>query len=527
MKKISLFALLVLFNFVVFSQNANEILLLTKPHSSRGFLVWSKAPSGMYRIKINQKIPDGNGGVENKLILSQTLRDNFYHFGSNYLNDDSYTYQVQVLNPLGQILYETEEILACGDCGSPYITYSWWTCLSQLYAYRIFMELPEYTLGLGFLRVDNAYHLTSPDTFGGSMETPYYEAMSPTVFNARMNIYNFYYEGVYSPSTFNPSYPPNIYWYQRTNVQASENIIDANNNVLTGHVYFVGKRMMQFTPNQLYYSNPCVYEPDASNETQWAVNLYNLATPDAPVDLSCSEYGFSGGPNAEDGQDDLEGPDWDEETTWDSEWIDDCFGTVFQSNMLYSIMHITVVPCDGGFSAPNHLTAYANAIENIVSIQISSMTNANYPVVNLNPINVIPRAGVPFVSHNTQFETGVYILRFFFGDGSNYTTIVSHDAQNQPVINNASFATLTVVPNPVTDSWLKLELAVERYMKFDLEVLTLNGTVIYTESMSMQEDTHASKRIRLPSINFPSNQLIVRMKFQDGSILQQTALINN
>jgi hypothetical protein len=64
-------------------------------------------------------------------------------------------------------------------------------------------------------------------------------------------------------------------------------------------------------------------------------------------------------------------------------------------------------------------------------------------------------------------------------------------------------------------------------MKFDLEVLTLNGDLIYTESMSMQEDTNASKRIRLPNTNFPSNQLIVRMKFQDGSILQQTALINN
>jgi len=480
----------------------------------------------MYRININQKIPDANGVLENKLILSQTLRNNYFHFKSEYLQDDSYTYQIQVISPLGTVLYETEEILACGDCGTPYFTYGWWTCVSQLYAYSIFMEIPMYTQGYGVLRVDNAYHNTSQNTFGSSMQTPYYEAMSPTVFNARMDANNYYYEGIYAQITFNP-YFSNIYWYQRTDVTAAENIIDANNNVITGHVYFVGKRMMQFTPNNVYYSNPCVMEADMVNETQWAVNLYNLATPDAPVDLACSEYGFTGGPDADWEDPNTPDPEWDDETPWESEWVDDCFGTVFQSNMLYSIMHLSIVPCDGGFSSPEHETEYSDAIENMVSIQISSMSNGSFPVVNLNPENVIPRAGVPFVSHNTQFETGVYIIRFFFSDGSNYTTIVAHDAENHPVINNASFATLAIVPNPLTDSWLKIDMAVERYMKFDLEVLTLNGDLIYTESMSMQEDTNASKRIRLPNTNFPSNQLIVRMKFQDGSILQQTALINN
>jgi hypothetical protein len=282
--------------------------------------------------------------------------------------------------------------------------------------------------------------------------------------------------------------------------------------------------MMQFYPNQTHYSNDCCNEADMANEIQWATNVYNLATPSAPVDLVCSEYGFTGGPG---GPGDHSGNTWGQTTEWESEWVDNCFGWVFQYNNMYEMNFITNQPCDEAGLAPNQVIEYQNAIDNIVSIQVSSISNGSFRTVNLNPENVIPQSGIPFVSHNTDFETGVYILRFFFSDGSNYTTIVTHNSETDPVVNNAAFATLSIVPNPVIDSWLKLDLTVERYMKFELEVLTLNGDILHAEWMSMEEDTQASKGIRLPNVNFPSNQLIVRMKFQDGSILQQTALINN
>jgi hypothetical protein len=202
MKQLSLFALLVLLNSSAFTQE-NEIQFLTEPAKSRGFLVWTKAPNAVYNIQIFEKKPDANGVLEKRLLLSQTLRNNFYHFSDEYLIKDFIYYQVQVLNGLGKVLYETEELPAGDNAG--YMTFGWWTCLSQLYAYSIYMELPTDSQGNGFLRVDNAFHQSSPNAFGTSMPVPYYEAMSPTVFNARMDVNNYYYSGIYAPPSFQSS----------------------------------------------------------------------------------------------------------------------------------------------------------------------------------------------------------------------------------------------------------------------------------------------------------------------------------
>ena len=525
MKKLTLTALFAVLNFIAFSQNANEIRFLTEPKESRGYLVWTKAPTSLYILKVFEKTTDGNGVEQSKLIHKQVLRQNFYHFEDSYIKRGDIYYQVEVIDGVGTVVYNTDEVPICVGCEQLYWTAGWWTCLSQLYAYNIVMDLPLNSQGYGFLRLDKAGHYSSQNAFGTSMLVPYYEAMTPTVFQARTDAYNYYYEGIYAPFHLNPANGQNIHWYMRNDVLASENIKDAQNNVLTGQVFFVGKALMQFKPNENHYSNPCVYESDFGNGIQWFINTYELATPSAPVTMECSEYGFAGGPSADDI--DIEEVDWDEvfDSPWDVEWVNDCFGSVFQSNMLY-VMNYLEEPCDYATN-PSAGLEYAEAIQNILSIQVSSLTNGSFPVVNLDPSTVIPSPGVPFVSHNTQFETGVYILRFFFGDGSSYTTIVEHDAQTHPIINNASFATVSIVPNPVVDEWLNVDIAVERFMAFDLEVITLNGDVIFTENIRMEEDTEARKSIRLPNQDFPSNQLIVRMKFQDGSTLQQTALVNN
>lgn len=511
MKKALLLVTLVWYSSGLFSQN-EKLEFYSTPNESRGYLSWPSYENSTYVIEYAHKIIDGDN-VTYRTIDKQQLKLNYTKINSRYTTQPDIFYKVTVHGSAGQVTIDSDWILACLECGPQFYPVCHWQCNGTTYAWRLTLFEHE-NYGSGNLRLSTGFNYFDNNL---GVAVPFYEAMTSTVYNARLN--SGYYSDFYNTNSLTGVYP-GVNYYKRTNVTSNEQIRDAQNNVLTGTVHFIGKPLMQFQSlSSLMTNNLAISQSQCGNTRGWAINTYNNnPSQNLPIDLECtSAYSTPGGGSSGSTDDDITNGANVEFIFY----LIECMGDTYWANEFNLGDVLAGLPCEPGASGGGWTPLDAVSAE-ILDVEIKRIDQSTEGVI-LSAESLFASNSM-FVSNNISFESGLYQVRFNFADGTTLPIVVEN-MDNSVQVNNASFSTLQIAPNPIEDRWLKINMSVERRMQFDLEIVSLQGEVLHKEKRHMHENTTAERSIKLNQNRFPYNQLIVRMVFEDGSVNQSMASI--
>ena len=94
-------------------------------------------------------------------------------------------------------------------------------------------------------------------------------------------------------------------------------------------------------------------------------------------------------------------------------------------------------------------------------------------------------------------------------------------------ITNSSYVNLNVFPNPIENNLLEFESESEKRMMIDVQVLNLNGELLHKEKKQIKENAMLFRSIDVSGAKYPSDNLILKLTFQDGSSIQRNILNQN
>lgn len=121
-----------------------------------------------------------------------------------------------------------------------------------------------------------------------------------------------------------------------------------------------------------------------------------------------------------------------------------------------------------------------------------------------------------FILPEFTLDAGVYSIASYFSDGSKSILYLDNDER---VVNNSqlcSFLDAIVFPVPIMGNSFNLQLHATAQLKFQYELVELNGNMVYSEKYEVENGHNKNHTISLNTI--PSGILLHRFKFQDGSV---------
>jgi hypothetical protein len=506
------------FTFIIVTSNFlisqdNVFRFKTKPNESRGYLCWENYDSSYYVLELSQKIKDLDTEYF-KTIERQQLKINYSKINSKYLASNDIYYKVSAFNNLNQVIISSEWIPACIGCGESYAKVCSWICNGPSYAWELSL-LGNSSNSSGLLQLSTAYDYYD---YTAGIAIPYYEPISPVVYNARIT--SNYYDSFYSMDIITGQ-TPSSYYYNRT-VSSNEHIIDAQGNVLSGTVHFIGKQLMQYEPLQPISTNILtISETECGNSKQWAINKYNsFPNTPLPFELDCQNaYTIPSGGTSPSGNPTSNAQGHVEFIFY----LIECMGETYWANEFNLDDVLLGLPCSK--NEQDQWTPIDIVSSNIRNVEINRIDKTSDRLVFTG--NSLFESNSNFISNNVNFPIGLYLARFFFEDGSSLPLVVEKNWSNTTIINNSYFSDLQITPNPIENKWLSFKINVQRRMKFDLEILTLDGEILHKEKKQMQENTTLERSIKINKNIVPYNQVIVKMIFEDGSIKQSIAYLPN
>lgn len=496
-----------------------RVRLVTNPKESNGYLCWKAYENTSYRVKIYEKELVTSNSYQYYLLQDQSLKTNYTRIDDKFLHSNTIYFTVSTISTNGRdVLDSTNFVPMCNECES-YNKLCSWECNGTTYSWNMnLLENPSQTTG--FYQLNQLYSY-----FNDELNTaiPYYEAMTTSTFNNRKN--SNYYKSSYG---YNQDLFNNLIWkYTRTNITSDQQIKDAQNNVLTGNVVFVGKKAMQYTPLlDITTNNLLTNQNDCSNSLNTAISTYNsYSQTTLPLQLGC-QLAYS--PNSGGGGVTNGGrPPHDGEAN-----VSFLLYYLYRCNdnqTIYTFMpsflstFLSALPCEGAGLAQGSSSNWTpiDAVESNISKVIISRVDSKDSVYTLEANSIFNDGGY-YVSNNINFPSGLYVASLLFEDGSMLPFTLEHDQDLNPVINNASFVDLTISPNPIVNDELKFEIQSERKMKFEIQILSLSGTILDNEQVAMDENTSLYRSIKVGNVNYPYHQLRVKLLFGDGSVLEET-----
>lgn len=278
---------------------------------------------------------------------------------------------------------------------------------------------------------------------------------------------------------------------------------------------------MQFLPLNGQMTNVLtISQSDCSNTRNWAINTFNTyASQSLPIQLECVNAYTAPGGGGSGGTGTTGSTGANVEFVF---YLIECMGDTYWANefnlqdVLAGIPCETVNPNGGGWTPVDAVSA------DILNVEIKRIDQNEEEVV-LSAESLFASNSI-YVSNNVSFNSGLYQVRFNFADGTSLPLVIENK-DNLVQTSNASYASLTIAPNPIEDRWLRMIVGVERRMQFDLEIVSMQGEVLHKEKRHMHENTTMERSIKLNQNKFPYNQVIVRMVFEDGSVRQEMVAI--
>ncbi len=474
------------------------------PLKSNGYMYWEDISSDEYLIEIEQE--DINGILTP--IKSFIIKDNWFKLDNDILDIPNAhitvnSYENGVITDHGDAIitvppWHIDDSLICEvDCNGT----------NTSYAYKL--QIWEKANGVSRMTLNPTY-----DYFDQAQQTtvPFYQAISAPVWEAM--------PGTHPYKIITANGPTGLpqYQYRRIPILASNpnTYFDVMNNPVTSGM-LVEKKLDEYS---IYQSVSTTAEPSINLCTQqvntsatW-VDFYNLyhdqsATfpPQYPSffgivsELGCAEatvYGggspYTGGSsgNFDDMFDELDilHPCLVDATSF-QETIG-CHNDFFnnQSNIALGVNGVQITPLS------NHNQVYEIFLQNNGEI-----TN------NINPGDLV---------------TGLYKFTVFTNTGgiySRYLPIIAE--QDRP---DYTTVEMLIVPNPITNSILNIDIESEYANDAVIHVYTLDGTILNSASVNLQAGAMHNETMNIPTgISIPQNQIRILLILEDGTALSQTA----
>lgn len=473
--------------------NVGQVNIRIHPAESNGYLCWEAIPNSSYEVLLLEQTIGNNSSVTYTTLTTLTPSVNYVRLDAQYLNQADYYFKIVVTDAQNTVSHESDYEGVCTDCEEDaYNNPCMWKCNGVDYAWEI--RLWENDMGSnGYLQVASTVEMYDYDE---DVAIPFYEAMTPTVFSAKG-----YFEGMLCRKH-----------YKLEDVTAGDAVRDADNNILTGTVFFVEKKLEQFSPLASIYSDILLISANDCIKTRtWAQETYNDDLEVIlPILLTC-QPAFG----AYDDDGDLDDDDDGNEQFWyDVHDLWDTFNTTI-SELLKGLPGlsnngqgwISVNEYDSDFSFV-HIQKVDGGNTNPVLIEASELFNDgnNYTVPSYT------------------FSSGLYCVTLIFEDGSAIPLYMEHDNSTYVPQTNAAYGSLTIAPNPVQNNVLQLVLDAERKMTCELQIRSLSGAYLYSEQIQFDGQSSQQKNIPVPSSSFPYNQLVVKLIFSDDSVIESIAL---
>lgn len=127
-------------------------------------------------------------------------------------------------------------------------------------------------------------------------------------------------------------------------------------------------------------------------------------------------------------------------------------------------------------------------------------------------VDIIEKQGNPV--------SGLYNISLYTLSGRIIPTVYEHRIKSSK---DKDKVKLDLTPNPIVNNELKFKVSSELLKSAQLEVKTLNGTILHSEAVVLSEEFDLYRTIPIDA-NAPYNQLRVTLTFNDGSFIQETAL---
>ena len=124
-----------------------------------------------------------------------------------------------------------------------------------------------------------------------------------------------------------------------------------------------------------------------------------------------------------------------------------------------------------------------------------------------------------------QLKDGLYEI-IFFSAGKAFPIIFEQNS-NLIIKEDRELVQLTLTPTVVENNLLKFKINSEKNMNVNIKVRSLDGQTFHDENTTLSCSIDKDREVVINASNLPQNQLRITLTFDDGSILQETALKMN
>lgn len=482
------------------------------PEKANGYLILDKIQNpNVVEWKLNISSIDYDSSSVGNFIFNhvETISlngTNYIKLNRSYYTDGQYFINVVGNNSSGIGIVEEGPVQICNDCPTSFIPCDW-GCVGKDYAYGLGLWVAPNN-GSSFLDMSNYYPIEGP--------------------------YEYYYQWVdgddWSNFTGSNTNGPAYYGlgdfeYDETsnqiiklyNVDYSDGLFDASNNVCTGLVYGIRKHYgpWQNAYGSLQSGTITSGNSNCNQNFTWAKNQVNSNSGQFTFynvpQLSCNGYeqSPSGSPYFGDG------PFIADDFVECIQWVEDAFEGE-NGNLWLELSQV-------GDCIDESSTPYVNdAFEwpsDLIAVTFKS-NNGMTPIVITEDILYDQNGN--FIADPIVLSRGFYNVGFQFSDNSYKTVFFERNTAISSDLEQADFLNVNIYEVPVEEDDFHLEMAATARVKFTYSLYDSQANLLFEQSYVIEKDTNVNDLIEVQG-GIPSGVLINKFSFSDGSeIVLQT-----
>jgi hypothetical protein len=462
-------------------------------------------PNAKYLVNVHQKNSDGSF----ELLESKSTDLSYARLNLNLLSQEDVFYNITALNKTSDaIILEGDRVKPVPPGWNPFDLTCWIDCVGKSYAWRLY--LGQQDNGNWSITDPGKVFLTSASAYvdySNYIVIPYWQAISTSVYDAIPSGHP--YKTVTDYIFGQP-----VYLYKRQHINSTTPggpFYDRQGSLVTSG-YLIEKKMDEYKWMESHHTN--LINPSATfcdmNINGWRntfntnLDQTNLQTPPlstpfsytVPTILGCDNaIGVAANP------DDFL-PPTEPYNYNDLVWCWTNSGNLVPSDLVSAIECVQLLTWTTG-------------------VEITQLDNAMNPISwrfdGANQQSIVDQL--------KNLSVGLYRVMVFTTDGNVIPLIFEQKLDNVNVIRqHKDFVKLEISPNQIQNEVLKIKIISDKNMHATIKVHSLSGIQLHTESVQLSKTSDLMREIPVAAIDYPYNQILVTIAFDDNSSIQGTAI---
>jgi hypothetical protein len=548
MKKIVFFIGLFLIGYPINSQQ-NLIKSEISPIKSNGYIKWQNFDPSGFRIRVFEKL---SNGTFNEVERIETEK-NYHKLNDSYLNRTKNYYRIEGKSSvaLNDVIDDVIEPIRPPKPGEEHMfRVCSKVCNGNEYAYSLDSfgigiatdsnldgevdvdENGDYILnetGKRFMRMSSAGF--DYDNLQGDI-APYYIAMDVVDFNNYNELYKLIY-GQYLQQ--------NIDYIQYNGFVGT----DAKFKTREGYNFhgsnpkLVEKRALQFewmtdnrTPVLFYTDNLCSQPLLGQSHVGWIGTWNANKVYNGDDDIPGNQYNSNPNPSIYKSELECKGHrtissgdlvDPEDLYLWQNQMYDDWFDCL--DDWTENGYPDDLIDCGpslpgGGFTGTgNPLPHWSQYVRKLLFVKVDNNDESTETPIEWNP----GEKKEFYNPNNLILEAGLYKMYGIFSSGKVIPYYFEYKPEMAIIKKVSDFVKLEIIPNPIQNNSLKFDVSSDKKVKYNLEIHSLDGQVLMSESSFINENTTKNVVVNVSKNKYPYNQIRVVLKFEDGSQIEKIA----